>query len=172
MTHDCPNIANIEGCGRDAPQCVLSTFVVAHTVLTTWGSSVTFIGTFADILQIFTTCSCITTVTTNENICRESPYSQYDEAVTSNRMQLSSTHVCQGSTSSSEAVPSSSSSSPVNAERGTAYNRMTGCKKRSIMNVSDRVGLASGSNTGGRPEVPHAPSTCASTAKRATEEEM
>ena len=59
------------------------------------------------------------------------------------------------STSSSEAAPSSSSSSPVNAERGVAYNRMTGCKKIS-MNVSDRVGLTLGSNTGGRPEVPHA----------------
>ena len=50
---------------------------------------------------------------------------QRDEAVdTTTAYQLD-----QGSTSTSEAAPSSSSSSPVNAEKGTAYSRMTGCKK-------------------------------------------
>jgi len=51
---------------------------------------------------------------------------QHDEAVNTTTAE----RVGQDSTSTSEAAPSSSSSSPVNAEKGTAHSRMTGCKKR------------------------------------------
>lgn len=51
---------------------------------------------------------------------------QHDEAVNITTAQ----HMGQDSTPTSEAAPSSSSSSPVNAEKGTAYSRITGCKKR------------------------------------------
>jgi hypothetical protein len=57
---------------------------------------------------------------------------QYDEAVNTTTAQ----RVGQGSISTSEAAPSSSSSSPVNAEKGTAYSRMTGCKKRDRKQLS------------------------------------
>lgn len=58
---------------------------------------------------------------------------QHDEAVNT----TTALRVGQGSTSSSEAAPSSSSS-PVNAEKGTAYSRMTGCKKRDREQPSGR----------------------------------
>lgn len=64
---------------------------------------------------------------------------QHDEAVNI----TTAYRVGQGSTSPSEAAASSSSSSPVNAEKGTAYSRMTGCKKETVSKPSEQVGVGS-----------------------------